>query len=262
MFRRSSVPAKMCIRDRYKEELHCNEIMLLPYYIASMNIEHAYLDRVGEYEPFEGICLVDTFELAEAEQTGFSFMAEENTKRVQRQRASPIKVIIGNPPYNANQHYENEGNRNRRYKVLSGRVAATYGKDSKATNKNTLSDPYIGALRWATDRLGNEGIIALVTNNSFVDSIAADGVRKNLRKDFDKVFVVDLGGDVRRNPKLSGTVHNVFGIQVGVSISFFVRHQKTKRPGEVHLGRLDEHWKSREKFSWLQRTGTLSLIHI
>jgi len=248
----SSLPHK------YKEELHCNEIMLLPYYIASMNIEHAYLERVGEYEPFEGICLVDTFELAEAEQTGFSFMAEENTKRVRRQRAAPIKVIIGNPPYNANQHYENENNRNRRYKVLSSRVATTYGKDSQATNKNTLSDPFIGALRWATDRLGEEGVIALVTNNSFVDSIAADGVRKNLRKDFDRVFVVDLGGDVRRNPKLSGTVHNVFGIQVGVSVSFFVRFRTSQRPGRVYLGRVDEYWKRREKFAWLERTGVYS----
>jgi predicted helicase len=248
----SSLPHK------YKEELHCNEIMLLPYYIASMNIEHAYLDKVGEYEPFEGICLVDTFELAEAEQTGFSFMAEENTKRVRRQKAAPIKVIIGNPPYNANQHYENEGNRNRRYKVLSARVAATYGKDSQATNKNTLSDPYIGALRWASDRLGDEGVIALVTNNSFVDSIAADGVRKNLRRDFDRVFVLDLGGDVRRNPKLSGTAHNVFGIQVGVSISLFVRHGTSSRPGEVRLGRVDEYWKKREKFAWLEKIGVYS----
>jgi predicted helicase len=242
--------------QKYKEELHCNEIMLLPYYIASMNIEHAYLDRTGEYEPFEGICLVNTFELAEPEQRGFSFMAEENTKRVRKQKAAPIKVIVGNPPYNANQHYENENNRNRRYKVLSKRIAETYVKDSAATNKNTLADPYIGALRWASDRIGPEGVIALVTNNSFLDAVSGDGVRRNLRRDFDEVFVIDLGGDVRRNPKLSGTMHNVFGIQVGVSINILVRRGVSTRPGKVYLKQLDEYWTRRQKLAWLSETGT------
>ncbi len=242
--------------QKYKEELHCNEIMLLPYYIASMNIEHAYLDRTGEYEAFEGICLVDTFELAEPEQQGFSFMAEENTKRVRKQKTSPIKVIVGNPPYNANQHYENENNRNRRYKVLSKRIAETYVKDSKATNKNTLADPYIGAFRWASDRIGSEGVIALVTNNSFLDAIAGDGVRRNLRRDFDKVFVIDLGGDVRRNPKLSGTTNNVFGIQVGVSINIFVRMRGAARPGKVYLKQLEEYWTKRQKLDWLNEKKT------
>jgi predicted helicase len=249
---------KSRLPQKYASELHCNEIMLLPYYIASMNIEHAYMERTNEYKPFEGICLVDTFELAEAEQQGFSFMVEENTKRVRKQRNSPITVIIGNPPYNANQHYENENNKNRKYKVISERVAKTYAKDSAATNKNMLSDPYVGAFRWASDRLGDEGVIALVTNNSFVDAIAGDGIRKHLRQDFNEVFVIDLGGDVRRNPKLSGTVNNVFGIQVGVSISLFVRRQGVPRKGSVYLKRVDEYWKSAEKLAWLEHIEVLS----
>jgi len=132
---------------KYKEELHCNEIMLLPYYIASMNIEHAYLDRVGEYEPFEGICLVDTFELSEAEQASLAFMVEENTARVRKQRRSPIEVVIGNPPYNVGQKSENDNNRNRNYKVLNASISKTYGAASNASSVSKLDNPYVKAIR-------------------------------------------------------------------------------------------------------------------
>ena len=214
---------KTSLERKYANELHCNEVMLLPYYIASMNIEHEYFEKVGRYEPFEGICLVDTFDMAEQNQTSLSFMTEENTSRIERQKRSPITVVIGNPPYNVGQLNENDNNKNRKYKVMDKRVAETYAKDSKATNKNALSDPYVKAIRWATDRIKDDGIVALVTNGSFIDSIAFDGMRSNLEKDFDAIYVLDLGGDVRRNPKLSGTTHNVFGIQVGVSVNIFVK---------------------------------------
>jgi predicted helicase len=213
---------------KYADELHCNEVMLLPYYVASMNIEHEYFERTKSYEPFAGICLVDTFELMEGAQSALSFMTPENTQRVERQKRSPITVVIGNPPYNAWQLNENDNNKNRKYKVMDKRVAETYAKDSKATNKNALSDPYIKAIRWASDRIGAEGIVAFVTNNSFVDNLAFDGVRQNLARDFDEVYVFDMGGNVRKNPKLSGTTHNVFGIQVGVSINIFVRKGKAE----------------------------------
>ncbi|MCA1629948.1 MAG: N-6 DNA methylase, partial [Acidobacteria bacterium] len=208
---------KTALARKYAEELHCNEVMLLPYYVASMNIEHEYFELTGTYEPFSGICLVDTFELAEGSQSALSFMTPENTQRVERQKRSPITVVIGNPPYNVGQLNENDNNKNRKYKVMDRRVAETYAKDSRATNKNALSDPYVKAIRWASDRIGDEGIVALVTNNSFVDNLAFDGMRQNLGRDFDAVYVLDLGGNVRKNPKLSGTTHNVFGIQVGVS---------------------------------------------
>lgn len=214
---------KTSLERKYANELHCNEVMLLPYYIASMNIEHEYFEKVGRYEPFEGICLVDTFDMAEQNQTSLSFMTEENTSRIERQKKSPITVVIGNPPYNVGQLNENDNNKNRKYKVMDKRVAETYARDSKATNKNALSDPYVKAIRWATDRIKDDGIVALVTNGSFIDSIAFDGMRSNLEKDFDAIYVLDLGGDVRRNPKLSGTTHNVFGIQVGVSVNIFVK---------------------------------------
>ena len=217
---------KTALEHKFKHELHCNEVMLLPYYIASMNIEHEFYDLTGKYEPFEGICLVDTFELAEGAQSTLSFMTPENTQRVERQRKSPITVIIGNPPYNASQLNENDNNKNRKYKTMDRRVSDTYAKDSKATLLNKLSDPYIKAIRWASDRIGTDGIVAFVTNNSFIDQIAFDGVRKNLAQDFDAVYTIDLGGNVRKNPKLSGTTHNVFGIQVGVSVNIFVRKRK------------------------------------
>lgn len=211
------------LEHKYKHELHCNEVMLLPYYIASMNIEHEFYEATGSYEAFEGICLVDTFELAEHRQAQLGFMTPENTARVERQKKSPITVIIGNPPYNVGQLSENDNNKNRKYKVMDKRVSETYAKDSKATNKNALSDPYVKAIRWASDRIGDEGIIAFVTNNSFLEQIAFDGMRKNLEADFDEIYMLDLSGNVRKNPKLSGTTHNVFGIQVGVSINIFVR---------------------------------------
>ncbi len=210
---------------KYAHELHCNEVMLLPYYIAAMNIEHEYFELTGTYKPFNGICLVDTFELAEGKQ--MPMFAKANTARVKQQKQTAIFVVMGNPPYNAHQINENDNSKNRKYPEMDKRVADTYAKDSTATNKNALSDPYVKAIRWASDRIGNEGIVAFVTNNSFVDQIAFDGMRQHLAQDFDEIYVLDLGGNVRKNPKLSGTTHNVFGIQVGVSINIFVRKRKT-----------------------------------
>lgn len=215
---------KTQLPHKYANELHCNEVMLLPYYIAAMNLEHEYFELTGQYRPFEGICMVDTFELAEGRQ--IPLFAKANTERVAQQKQTPIFVIIGNPPYNAHQVNENDNSKNRKYPTLDQRVAETYAKDSRATNKNALSDVYVKAIRWATDRIGDEGIVAFVTNNSFLDGIAFDGMRKHLEQDFDDIYILDLGGNVRKNPKLSGTTHNVFGIQVGVSINIFVRKRR------------------------------------
>jgi len=221
---RSALPHK------FREELHCNEVMLLPYYVAAMNIEHEFYEATGRYEPFEGVCLVDTFETAETAQSDFerALFNEANAARVERQRKAPIKVILSNPPYNAWQQDEMDNNRNRKYRTIDQRVRETYGADSIAQNKNSLADPYIKALRWASDRIGNCGIVCYVSNNAFVDSLSCDGVRQNLEKEFDSIYILDLGGNVRKNPKLSGTTHNVFGIQVGVSINIFVRNRIPK----------------------------------
>jgi predicted helicase len=246
---------------KYENELHCNEVMLLPYYIASMNIEHAYFERTGAYSAFPGICLVDTFELAEAEQSGFSFMNAENAERVKRQKESPIFVIIGNPPYNMGQVNENDNNRNRRYPVIDRRIAETYSKDSVATSKSALADPYVKAIRWASDRLGTEGIVAFVTNSGFLDGVATDGMRKHLARDFESAFILDLGGNVRKNPKLSGTTHNVFGIQVGVSINILVRNRKGHQGDcRVYYARTEEFWRKEQKYEHLERVAAKSGI--
>ncbi len=240
------------LKHKYKEELHCNEIMLLPYYIASMNIEHAYMDRMPEYEPFEGICLVDTFQNTGQD----SFFTTENTKRIRRQLAAPIRVVIGNPPYNMGQQNENDQNKNRHYSKKGGvdeRVAKTYTKDSSATLRNKLSDPYVKAFRWATDRIQDHGVVCFVSNDSFIDQIAFDGMRKHLQRDFSKIYLIDLGGNVRKNPKLSGTTHNVFGIQVGVAITILIRHvgNDTQAPAEIFYARMSEDWKKEQKYAQL-----------
>ena len=244
---------KSRLPDKYATELHCNEILLLPYYIASMNIEHAYYELIGDYKPFNGICLVDTFELAEPKSQQ-SLFTQQNTERVGLQKRTPIFVIIGNPPYNAGQLNENDNNKNRKYPTMDKRVSETYAKDSAATLLRKLSDPYVKAIRWATDRIGDEGIVAFVTNNSFLDGISFDGMRKHLQDDFDAIYILDLGGNVRKNPKLSGTTHNVFGIQVGVSINLFVRKEKGARArrADIYYARVGEDWRKEEKYAFLE----------
>ena len=236
--------------DKYANELHCNEVMLLPYYIASMNIEHAYYELTGMYQSYQGICLVDTFELAEGKQ--LPLMTEENTARVKRQQEMPIFVVIGNPPYNAGQVNENDNNKNRKYPAIDGRVSRTYGKASSATLLRKLNDPYIKAIRWASDKIGDEGIVGFVTNSSFITENTFDGMRQCLERDFDAIYVLDLGGNVRKNPKLSGTTHNVFGIRVGVSINFLIKKKGTKpRQASIYYARLDEFWRKEEKYDFL-----------
>ena len=241
---------KTSLEHKYTSNLHCNEVMLLPYYIASMNIEHEFYEAIGHYLPFEGICLVDTFELAEPQQ--MVLFTEKNAERVERQKETPMFVVIGNPPYNAGQVNENDNNKNRKYAMMDSRVRDTYSQDSKASNKNALSDPYVKAIRWASDRIGDGGVVAFVTNNGFLDGIAFDGIRKHLSDEFDAVYILDLSGNVRKNPKLSGTTHNVFGIQVGVSINFFVK--KSNQPEthtKIFYARVDEFWRKEDKYRYL-----------
>jgi len=244
---------KTSLERKYREALHCNEVMLLPYYIASMNIEHEFYEATGSYEPFQGICLVDTFELAEPKQRQLSYMTAENTARVEKQKESPIKVIIGNPPYNVGQANENDNNKNRKYKTIDRRVSDTYGRDSKASSVSKLNNPYVKAIRWACDRVGNDGIVAFITVNGFLYKKAFDGMRKHLAADFAKIYVLDLGGDTKINPKLSGTTHNVFGIPDGVSINLFVKKTGVlnRNNDQISYARLGEFWRKEQKLEYL-----------
>ena len=237
------------LETKYRHELHCNEVMLLPYYIASLNIEQEYFQRMGTYLPFEGIALADTFELLEQRQG--ELFTRENTERVEKQKAADMFVIIGNPPYNMGQVNDSDNNRNRKYEIMDERITETYVVDSKATLKNALYDPYVKAMRWASDRIGEEGVVAFVTNNGFLDGIAFDGMRKHLAQDFTKIYHIDLKGNARtsgeRRRKEGG---NVFDdqIRVGVGISFFIKKaEETSESADVWIYSIDDYLKAREK---------------
>ena len=229
-------------------ELQCNEVMLLPYYIASLNIEQQFYTATNRYAPYEGICLVDTFEMAEERQ--IQMFTPANTARVEKQKQTPMFVVVGNPPYNAGQVNENDNNKNRPYETMDKLIKDTYAKDSKATLRNKLYDPYVKAIRWALDRIGEEGVVAFVTNNSFLDGVAFDGMRKHLAADCDAIYILDLGGNARKGLKVADA--NVFGIRVGVSINLFVKNRENSSESPlIFYYRTDDLWNRKQKFDFL-----------
>jgi predicted helicase len=247
-------PAKLA--HKYKEELHANEVAILPYYVANLNIEATYAAITGEYAEFQNLCFVDTLDNVGLHTQAhgvtadlFGSVSEVNMARIKRQNGRKISVIIGNPPYNANQANENDNNKNREYPEVDARIRQTYIAESTA-QKTKLYDMYARFFRWASDRLDTNGVLAFVTNRSFVESRTFDGFRKVVAQEFAELYVVDLGGDVRANPKLSGTKHNVFGIQTGVAISFLVK-RKGSKGGRVFYVRRPELETAEEKLAWL-----------
>ena len=222
------------LAHKYKNELHANEVAILPYYVANLNIEATYAAISGQFAEFPNLCFVDTLDNVEGlgiraghQHDMFAALSDENIERVKRQNARKISVIIGNPPYNANQQNENDNNKNRAYPRIDELIKSSYIRLSTA-QKTKVYDMYARFFRWASDRMHDDGVLAFVTNRSFIDSRTFDGFRKAVAEEFNEIYVVDLGGDVRANPKLSGTKHNVFGIQTGVAISFMVKRRKQK----------------------------------
>lgn len=215
------------LEHKYKHEIFANEVAILPYYVANLNIEYTYKQKMGKYEEFPNSCFVDTLDnidgLAyDGKQHNMFGFSSENAERIKRQNEQKISVIIGNPPYNANQANFNDFNKNREYPAVDKRIKETYVKFSSA-QKTKVYDMYARFYRWATDRLSDNGILAFVTNRSFIDSRTFDGFRKIVSSEFNHIYIVDLGGDVRSNPKLSGPKHNVFSIQTGVAIMILVK---------------------------------------
>jgi len=255
--------APQALENKYRNSIFANEIMLLPYYIASLNIEHQFYEQTGDYASFEGLCFVDTLLLAE-KQTRLGFLAERNSVRVERQKKAPVTVIVGNPPYRQRQQNEDDNNKNRRYPAIEKKIKDTFGKDSQSTNRNALADPYVKFFRWAIDRIGQrDGIVCYITNNKFVRGRAFDGMRKHLAREFDAIFHVDLRGDRRENPKLSGTKHNVFGIANGVGITLAVRKADTdpmKRKAVIEYHFVDEQWTRYKKLDWLEAIGSIERV--
>ncbi|MGW3953416.1 type ISP restriction/modification enzyme [Streptomyces sp. NPDC004752] len=197
---------------KYTRELHANEIVLLAYYIAAVNVEAAFHDVYAEagadtgntYVPFEGIVLTDTFQLAESEEGRlFGDVLSGNSERVRKQMGQDIRVVLGNPPYSVGQDSQNDDNQNLKYEALDGRVQATYAARSTAKNKNSLYDSYLRAFRWASDRIKDEGVVAFVSNGGYIDGNTADGVRKCLTDEFDAVYCYNLRGNQRTAGELS-----------------------------------------------------------
>ncbi len=238
---------------KYAHELFANEVMLLPYYVASLNMEHAYFDLQGRYAPFPGLCFADTLDLAKGQQMTLAF-TEKNTERVQREQDAAITVIIGNPPYNVGQANENDNNKNRKYEQLDGRIKETYVKDSQATLHTKTYDAYVRFFRWATDRLnGQDGIVCFVTNNGYLHGVAFDGFRKHLAADFTQLYILDLGGNARR-----GGGGNVFGIRVGVSIIVAVR--KAGAEQFVKYCAVPNELEGRDKLAYLKDKASLASV--
>ena len=214
------------LAHKYAHDIYANELGLLPYYIANLNIEYTYQQKMNEYVEFNHICWMDTLDNASANFTGSNNdlfgLSVENTARIKTQNAAKISVILGNPPYNANQQNENDNNKNREYPAIDKRIKETY-IDKSTAQKTKVYDMYARFLRWASDRLQDNGMISFIINRSFIDSRTFDGFRKSLAEEFDFVYIVDTQSDVRKNPKLSGTKHNVFGIQTGVAVLFLVK---------------------------------------
>jgi predicted helicase len=208
---------------KYKHDIYANELSLLSYYIANLNIEYTYQQKMVEYVEFEHICWVDTLD-----NTGFGLkdtntdlfgLTVANTERIKKQNSQKISVIIGNPPYNANQQNENDNNKNREYKEIDRRIKESY-IDKSTAQKTKQYDMYKRFIRWASDRLQGNGIISFIVNRSFIDKKQDDGFRACVEQEFDFCYVTDFGGDMRLS---TDSNDNVFGITIGVAVLFLVK---------------------------------------
>lgn len=251
----SGLIAPKDLSRKYHHELHANEIVLLAYYIAAINIETAYYDLTeeNEYQPFDGIVLTDTFQLGEtdASERLFSEMFPQNSARVDRQKKAPLRVIIGNPPYSVGQKSANDNAQNQKYERLDSRISATYADATDATNKNSLYDSYIKAFRWSSDRLDPQqgGIIAFVTNSGWIEKNTMSGFRKVLEAEFSSVYIFDLKGAVRGKSgdmaKKEG--QNIFDIMTGVAIAILVKKPGSTDAAKIFYSSIGDYLKRSEK---------------
>ncbi|ULP48045.1 DEAD/DEAH box helicase [Mycolicibacter virginiensis] len=244
------------LQRKYASELHANEIMLLAYYIAAVNIETTYHALAGKtadtdaYEPFPGVVLADTFQISEAGDSMDAIMFPHNNARIETQLATPINVIVGNPPYSVGQASANDLNANVKYPTLDGRIAATYAKRSSATNKNSLYDSYIRAFRWATDRIGDTGIVGFVSNGGWLDANTADGMRLSLTDEYSAIYVYNLRGNQRTAGELSRREGGkVFGSGSRNTVAIFigVRDRSGTGPCEVSYRDIGDYLSREEK---------------
>ena len=226
------------ITHKYKHELHANEIVLLAYYIAAINIEASYHGRViDEYTPFEGICLTDTFQMYEKDDLVSELLVDNSARRT-KQKNLDIRVIVGNPPYSAGQESANDNNANVSYPYLDARISETYAQKSKAALSKGLYDSYIRAIRWASDRVGDQGVIGFVTNAGFVEANTADGLRQSLTEEFSSLYIFHLRGNQRtsgeRSRKEGGKIFGS-GSRAPIAISLLVKNPNATETGKIHF---------------------------
>ncbi|KGQ63194.1 damage-inducible protein [Gallibacterium anatis 7990] len=240
------------------QQIHANEIVLLAYYIAAINIESVYHALLAQneqadktkkqsYQPFKGICLTDTFQLYEKEDLVDAIL-EENSARRKRQQKLDIQVIIGNPPYSAKQTAANDNNANIAYPLLDQRITNTYAAYSTATNRNSLYDSYIRAIRWASDRIKNKGVVGFITNASFIDSNVATGVRKCLAEEFSSLYIFHMRGNSRTSGEEARKEGgNIFDIRTPTAISILVKNPDSTKNGKIYFCDIGNYLKKQEK---------------
>jgi predicted helicase len=238
------------IRKKYKSQIHANELVLLAYYIAAINIEAVYHSLVGgDYVPFQGICLTDTFQMYEKDDLVNQLLVQNSARRT-RQKELDIRVIIGNPPYSVGQTSANDNNQNVAYKNLDSRIETTYARRSQMTSVKNLYDSYIRAIRWASDRIGDSGVIGFVTNAGFVDANTADGLRKALAEEFSSIYVFHLRGNARTSGELRRKEKdNVFGMgsRAPIAISLLVKNPDARHHGQIYFHDIGDYLSQAEK---------------
>ncbi len=275
------------LERKFGEELHANEIVLLAYYIAAINIEEAYHDRkrqmvqgkkgkaavqqqkqqqVAEdiaYEPFAGIVLTDTFQINERDGDMLDRIFPVNSKRVQRQQKTPIRVVLGNPPYSAGQRSQNDANWNLKYPRLDESIKESYAHYSSATAKNKLYDSYIRAFRWASDRIGEEGIVAYVSNGGWLDGSAQDGFRKCLQDEFSSIYCFNLRGNTRTSGETArregGQIFGS-GSRATIAVLFLIKNPRAQGTCKIHYHDIGDYLKRDQKLEMIREFGSAQSI--
>jgi predicted helicase len=251
------------LANKYRSEIHANEIVLLAYYIAAINIEAVYHGVVGkDYEPFEGICLTDTFQMYERDDLLAELMVD-NSKRRKRQKKLDIRVIMANPPYSIGQESQNDNNQNVRYPQLDARIGETYSARSEAALSKGLYDSYVRAIRWASDRIGRSGVIGFVTNANFLEAGTTDGLRKCLAEEFSSIYVFHLRGNARTSgEQRRKEKDNIFGIgsRAPVAISVLVKNPAAVRPAQIHFHDIGDYLSREDKLERISAFGSIAGI--
>lgn len=249
---------------KYAEEIHANEILLLAYYIAAINIEAVYHDIIGAktYQPFNGICLTDTFQMYEKGDL-ISGLLEDNSTRRRKQKQLDIRVIMGNPPYSIGQKNQNDNNQNVGYPNLDERIRETYVAKSQAGLSKGVYDSYIRAIRWASDRIGDSGIIGFVTNAGFLEAATADGLRQCLAEEFSKLYVFHLRGNQRTSGELSrkegGKIFGS-GSRSPIAITLFVKNPAAEQQGQIYWHDIGDYLTQQEKLTRINKFSSVKGI--